>query len=270
MESNSSRKRRLTKAEAFRFAIAMPGAVVIFLAVLVSALLIERDLWGQAITGFDDFLVYSFSIGVGIFGGWVAAPVRFRKLSACIISALVLIGVAGQYVWTAIYGSGSVQNYGGLIVAATGIYFVLPSLLSVRMKASDEAVRKIELTKSVIIFSLIICAVFIVSIIGTALMAHYLPEFKMIFAGMMLLNIIVPAWRWIVDRKITGISAFVFFFGVFWKHSPLGVLLATAVGGIVAVSGYPPVAPYAAIAGFLTYEGVALFRSARHRYAQDQ
>jgi hypothetical protein len=269
MESNNLQKRRLTRNEIVRLTIVIPVVAVIFFGVLTAASSIERSLWGQEVSWFDRFLVYSFSVGTGIFAGWAAAPVRFRKLSACIISVLILVCVTGQYAWNATHGTGSFQDYGGLMVAATGIYFVLPLILTVRTKKYDEVSKKIEWTKSAIILSLILFLVFVVSITVISLMAHFLPSFRMIFVAMMFINIIVSAWRWIVDRKITGISAFVFFIGVFWKHSLLGILLAVAMGGITAVSGYASLAPYAAIAGFVTYEGVALFRSAKNRYAQN-
>jgi hypothetical protein len=270
MKSNNPQKRSLTRIDKFRFFSVIPVISIIFLAVLLTASSIERHFWGISVSWFDHYLFYSFSIATGIFAGWVAAPARFRKLSACIISVLILVCVTGQYVWNAIYGAGSFQDYGGLMVAATGIYFILPHILAVETEQYDEVRKKIEWTKTATTILLIVAVVMIALLTGIALMAHFLPEFKIIFIGMMCLNIIIPTWHWIVDRKITGISAFVFFFGAFWKQSPLGILFAVAVGGIAALSGYPSLAPYAAIAGFLTYEGVALFRSAKNRSTQNQ
>jgi hypothetical protein len=254
MESGELQKSRLTRADLLGLALIVPIAAIVLVAIFLSASSIEQLVWGTSVSWIDKALVVSFSIGSGIFAGSCAAPTRFAKPTACIISAIFLLCMMGVWLtyrnWTYIWLAG----------AFIGVYFALPSILAITPKDGDKKLDPPHLNFiKYSIIAIIIIATAIPFIIIAALSHYFHDVFPLLMVFMILCNAIGTAWRWVVNRKIAGISPLFSLFGRLWKYLPFGILFSLAIGGIAAASGHAALSPYAAMGGFFAFVVVVLF-----------
>lgn len=248
-------KPQLTRGDIVRLLLTLPVAALVFVAAFLGISSLERIAWGQSVSWIDNILVISITIGYSIFAGAFIAPSRFTKKIACIISAILFVFTIPQYLWLP---NGS---YSPIISAIIGAYFILPIILSKKHTYGHD-------TKPKTIFLHLILAIIVllpaIPFAILAALAHYLPNsFPMIFVALLLFNAIGTGWRWVVDRKITGISLLFALLGRLLKYLPFGILFSLVLGAVAAVSGHAPLSPYAAIGGLLAFVGVVIFAFAR-------
>jgi len=227
MESDKLQKSRLTRADLLRLSLIAPIATIVFIAIFRSTSSIERLAWGTSVSSFDQILVVAFSIGSSILAGSCVAPGRFIKTAACIISAAFFLCMV--VVWLT-YAKGA---HLGLAATVIGIYFALPAVLATKSKSEGRKIRAAHLKFTIyaIIIISIISGLAVIFAINAGL-AHYFPDkYSIIFVLMIAYNAIRTAWRWVIDRKITGISLLFSLFGRLWKYLPFGILFSLAMGG---------------------------------------